>query len=78
MSKRRNQAESWPVTRIIQGHEALVYTTEKAATRAMRRFLKRCPVHPDCKVEVVSSTQSVVRWMIRVTGRDNRSSFWSR
>ena len=61
-------------------NEILAYRTEKAAKTAMTRLLKRYPVHPDCKVEVVPSTHWLYPFMylIQVTGRDGASSYWSR
>ncbi len=61
-------------------NEVLSYRTEVGATRAMRRFLKRYPVHPDCRVEVVWSTNWLYpfRYLIRVTGRDGATGYWSR
>jgi hypothetical protein len=61
-------------------NEVLSYRTEQAANRAMRRLLAQHPVHPDCKVDVVSSPSWLYpfRYLIRVTGHDNRSAYWSR
>lgn len=61
-------------------NEVLTYRTEQAATRAMRRLLVKYPVHPDCCVDVVSSPHWLYpfKYLIRVTGRDNRSAYWSR
>lgn len=60
-------------------HRILNYRTERAARAAMTRLLKRYPVHPDCKVDVVSSPSWLFpfRYLIRVTGRDNSVSYWS-
>lgn len=61
-------------------YQALNYSNEKSAHRAMKRLLKRYPVHPDCKVEVVASTEWHYprRYLIRVTGRDGCTAYWSR
>lgn len=60
-------------------HRVLTYRTERTAARAMRRLLKRYPVHPDCRVDVVASTHWLYpfRYLIRVTGRDGRTGYWS-
>lgn len=61
------------------GHRILNYRTENAARGAMKRLLKRYPVHPDCRVEIVFSPSWLFpfRYLIRVTGRDNSFSYWS-
>ena len=61
-------------------HEILHYRTEVGAKRAMRRLLKRYPVHPGCKVDVVSSPTWLYPffYLIRVTGRDGGIAYWSR
>lgn len=57
----------------------LNYRTEGQARGAMKRLLKRYPVHPDCKVDVVASPhwQFPFRYLIRVTGKDGKFSYWS-
>lgn len=57
----------------------LTYRTEAAAQRAMKRLTAKYPVHPDCHVAVVQSThwQFPFRYLIAVTGRDNRTAYWS-
>jgi late competence protein required for DNA uptake (superfamily II DNA/RNA helicase) len=61
-------------------NQVLNYRTERSAVLAMRRLLKRYPVHPDCKVDVVQSPSWLYPFMylIRVTGRDGSSGYWSR
>lgn len=61
-------------------NEILNYRTEAGARRAMRRLMKKYPVHPDCRVEVVPSTHWCYpfRYLIQLTGRDGRTAFWSR
>jgi hypothetical protein len=60
-------------------HRVLTYRTETSAKRAKARLLKRYPVHPDCKVEVVFSALWDHPWLyvIQVTGKDGRPSYWS-
>lgn len=57
----------------------LNYRSEGAARGAMKRLLKRYPVHPDCKVDVVFSPHWMFpfRYLIQVTGKDGRISYWS-
>lgn len=57
----------------------LTYRTEGAAKSAMKRLLKRYPVHADCKVDVVYSPSWMFpfRYLIRVTGRDGAVAYWS-
>lgn len=57
----------------------LNYRTEGAARGAMKRLLKRYPIHPDCKVDIVSSPSWLYpfRYLIRVTGRDGCAAYWS-
>jgi hypothetical protein len=61
-------------------NEILNYRTEQAAKGAMTRLLKRYPVHPDCTVEIVPSPFWLYpfQYLIRVTGRDGASGYWSR
>ncbi len=61
-------------------NEILAYRTERAAKASMTRLLKKHPVHPDCKVAVVSSDHWAYPFMylIRVTGKDGASAYWSR
>ncbi len=61
-------------------HAVLNYRTEASAHRAMVRLLKKYPVHPDCKVSVVQSTewQFPFRYLIQVAGRDGRTGYWSK
>ena len=57
----------------------LNYRTEGLARGAMKRLLKRYPVHPDCTVDIVLSPhwQFPFRYLIRVTGKDGRFAYWS-
>jgi len=57
----------------------LNYRTEKQAKGMMKRLLRKYPVHADCKVDVVSSPSWMFpfRYLIRVTGKDGRSAYWS-
>lgn len=63
----------------VMSRRVLNYRTEGAARGAMRRLLKRHPVHPDCQVAVVASTHWMFpfRYLIQVTGRDGRVAYWS-
>jgi hypothetical protein len=57
----------------------LHYRSEKAAKRSMKRLVKKYPPHPDCRIEVVSSPhwQYPFEYLIRLTGRDGCSAYWS-
>jgi hypothetical protein len=57
----------------------LTYSTEQKAQAAIKRLLKKYPVHPDCTVEAVASThwQYPFKFLIRVTGKDNSQAYWS-
>jgi hypothetical protein len=59
--------------------QVLNYRTEGAARGAMKRLLKRYPVHADCKVSVVQSPhwQFPFRYLIQVKGRDGAKAYWS-
>jgi hypothetical protein len=65
-------------------NEILHYRNEAAATRAMRRVMRKYeqqhgrPVA--CKVDVVSSTHWAYpfEYLIRCTGNDGSVSYWSR
>lgn len=61
-------------------NQILNYSTEKSARRAMARQIAKYPPHPDCKVEVVASTNWLYpwRWLIQVTGRDGSTAYWSK
>ena len=68
------------IPRMTRKNEILSYQTYQGATLAMRRLLRRYPVHSDCRVEVVSSPHWLYpfRYLIMLTGRDNKSAYWSR
>lgn len=57
----------------------LNYRTESAARGAMKRLLKRYPVHTDCRVDIVLSPhwQFPFRYLIRMTGKDGSVAYWS-
>ena len=60
-------------------HRVLNYRTESDAKGALKRLMKKYPVHADCKVDVVASShwQYPFRYLIRLTGKDGNVAYWS-
>ncbi len=58
----------------------LRYPTHEKALKSMKRLLRLYPPHPDSRVDIVSSPSWLYpfEYLIRVTGRDGRVSYWGK